>query len=101
MQTICVAGVTVNITSGDKEYFHRRYSDYVIEYTDSPDMSIETRYCEKVEEPQGEEVERIRASRIVRLYDGTLCRYIKSSKTGKVPFAIYFTEDYSNILIEL
>ena len=99
MQTICVAGVVINVDSADKEYFTRRYKEYEVEYTDNPDMWIKTERIKKIDEPQGELVENIRTSYIVKTEDGKLCRYAKSSKTGKIAYAIYYTEDYSDVRI--
>jgi len=99
VQTICVADVVINIDSADKEYFTRRYKEYEVEHTDNPDMWIKTECIEKIDEPKGELIENIRTSYIVKTEDGFLCRYAKSSKTGKIAYAIYYTEDYSNVKI--
>ena len=99
MKTICVADLKINIKSGDTEFFNRRLKDYVVPFVEKPDMVMETYLYDEIPEPQGELVQTIKATKILQCENGFFCRYIKSSKTGVIPFAIYFTKDYSNVKI--
>ena len=101
MKTICVADLKINIKSGDTEFFNRRLKDYEIPFVENPDMVMETYLYDEIPEPQGELVQTVKATKILQCDNGFLCRYIKSSKTGVIPFAIYFTKDYSNVKISL
>lgn len=99
MKTICVADILINVESGDREFFDRRYSEYVCEYTDRPDMKLKTVICDTIDEPKGEIVQKIKSSSVLRLDDGRLCRYIKSSTTGNIPYAFYYNADYSDVTV--
>lgn len=100
MKTICVAGLHISIVSGDTDFFDRRYRDYVCQDTE-PDMYMETALLDEINEPEGELCSQIKASRIVKLPGGGFCRYIKSQKTGSIPYAIYYNSDYTKVRIEL
>lgn len=100
MNTLKVAGITVNIESGDKAFFSKRYEKYYCEHDEKTDMTIKTIVTGHIPEPCGELLLQIKRTCVVRLSDGWLCRYVKSP-AGSVPFAICFNEDYSDSVIEI
>lgn len=100
MQTIRVADITINVESGDKEFFDRRYKDYLCPKSDNPDMVLKTVISEEIGEPEGELILQTGASYIIKAENGNFIRYVKSAK-GYIPYKFTYTEDYSFVTIEI
>lgn len=99
MIKLSVAGLPLCIESADKAFFEKRFSEYIREDDREPMMTMVTRLVNRVELPKGETVQQLQDATVLRLADGRFCRFL--SKEGEVPFAIYCTEDYAQVEIQL
>lgn len=102
---LCVAGLPIRVESADKEFFNRRFVEYVCRDGREPVMTMHTRRLEHIAVPQGETIAQVKNITVVRLPDGRFCRYARgvtaSGELGPVLFAIYHTSDYSRVDIDL
>ena len=100
MTKLCVAGLPMQVESGDKDYFAGRYADYVCTDERPPQFTMRTTLLDPVPTPEGELVERLENVSILRLPDGRTCRY-GVNPAGKINFAIYNTPGYAEVDIQL
>ncbi len=94
MKHLCIAGMPLQVESGDREFFHRRYAAYEVEPGQTPQLCMRTRIMDAVPIPEGEVVQEVDTVHQLRLADGRFYRYITNGD-GKVMFALCYTPDYS------
>jgi hypothetical protein len=101
MRTICVAGLYINIKSADEAFFSSRFKNYECEFTENPDLKIETEVVDSITAPQGEVCFQQNKVWLLKLPDGRFCRYLKPTTTNEIVFMITYTADYSDVNIKI
>lgn len=56
---------------------------------------------DNIQEPQGDIMETVNATTIVRMNDNRLCRYLREKETGRIAMATYYNQDYSEVEVSL
>lgn len=100
MMKLTVAGIPIRIESAHPEWAKERYADYVREDDRPSEMDITIKLQDEIVCPEGEVVEQVRAASILRLADGSNCRYSRSPK-GTVFLATYYDDAYTNVEIHI
>ncbi len=101
MSLIRVADLLLQITSADKDFFDKRFNDYLTDSSDKPDMVMTTALYDVLPIPEGEEIAEIGGSKLIKADDGRVTRYNITSRTDRVPFTVTYNEDYSFITISI
>lgn len=100
MTKLCIAGLPMQVESGDKDYFAQRYAAYICEDDRPAQFTMRTKLLDSVPMPEGEPMERVENVSIIRTADGRICRY-SLNPAGMVNFAIYNTPGYEEVEIQL
>lgn len=100
MMKLNVAGIPIRIQSAHPEWAAVRYADYLREDDRPSEMDITVLLKDEVCCPDGDVVEQVRAATILRLSDGSYCRYSRDPE-GRIFLATYYNDDYTQVEIHL
>lgn len=97
---VCVAGMPMRIDSAQPEWFDALYVPYKREDDRASVMDIRTVMMDEITCPEGEVEQSIKSATIVKLADGSHCRYSRRLD-GEIFLATYYNNDYSNVEIQM
>lgn len=101
MRTICVAGLNINIKSADEAFFSSRFKNYECDFSGNPDMTIKTEFVDSITAPEGEVCFQQNPVWLLKLANGSFCRYLKRIKTNEIILIVTYTPDYSEVSIKI
>jgi hypothetical protein len=101
MNKVTIAGLNIEFTSVNEEFFNKRLSDYENISFDKTDMILKTVALAEIKEPEGIIIDKTDLSTILKVGDNRFCRYLKDSQTGNILNTVYYNGDYSDIEIQL
>lgn len=95
MQRVCIAGLTVDITSTDVAFFEKRLQAYRCDSSGKADLRMSFSTPAELAVPQGPTTTCNERLRVTKLADGRTCRWLCNSKTGRLLQTITATPDYA------
>ncbi|MCB2300100.1 hypothetical protein [Clostridium tagluense] len=101
MNNVTIANLNIELEIIDTDFFDKRLHEYKNTTFGKSDMTLKTNVCDEIAKPEGVIIEQINNVAIVRIENNKFCRYLRSSETGEIVNAFYYTKDYSKVEIHL
>lgn len=101
MSRLKIAGLHIACELTDGAFWHERLARYREPEPAEPAMRLTAGVYDELEEPPGEQIERIRAATLIRTGDGRIARCLRDRATGRVAAVIKSAPDYADVDIRL
>ncbi len=96
-----IAGITMSLQGGDREFFEKRLQEYGIPAPPTVDLAVRVERVEQIAVPAGNEVLKRGGISVLDLPDGRFAVLTISKKTGRALQCTVFARDYSAVDITL
>lgn len=101
MKRVTIAKVNLIVKMINTDFLNKRFNEYENNTFLKEDMTLKTAAFDHIVKPKGIIVEQVRNLTKVRINDNKYCIYLTERKTGKIFYANYYNQGYSEVEIHL